>query len=148
MKNSFEHDIAAPPERVFALVNDASRLPDWVPNIVENEELEYQEGKVGSTFRQVYDERGHRMEFDGVTTAWEANRRLGVHLTGKSFDMDVDYHLEPIDTGTRLRQDSAVQFKGFWKVLGPLMCPFMKKSANKQLKESFEKLEAICLEDS
>src|SRR5690606_2887321 len=62
MKNTFSIDIEAPPERVFAWLGDGERAKQWVPNLVENEDLTKTPNVVGSTFRHVYIERGKRME--------------------------------------------------------------------------------------
>ena len=98
----------------------------WAKGVVENEDLEVKEGGVGSTFRQVYEENGRKMEFQGKTTAFEKNRRVRVFLTGKMFDLDVDYHLEDLGGRTRLTQDSEVQFKGAMRFMAPVMTLFMK----------------------
>lgn len=54
MKTSCSIDIDAPPEHVFRWIDEADRVMQWVPNLVENEDLEVTENKIGSTFRQVY----------------------------------------------------------------------------------------------
>ena len=140
MKNTYSIEIDATPERVFYWLDDAERVMEWVPNIVENEDLEITEDKVGSTFRQVYEEHGKRMEMQGIVTGYEPNKRLACEINGQQFDLFLDYRLEDLSGRTRLTQDSAVKFKGFFKILGPIMVPFIKKSSMKQLEESFSKL--------
>ena len=90
MKNSTTIDIGAPPDRVFYWLDDAQRVMQWLPNIVENEDLEVTENRVGSTLRQVYLENGRRMEMHGVVTGYEPNRRLACDITGDVFDLSVD----------------------------------------------------------
>jgi uncharacterized protein YndB with AHSA1/START domain len=34
MKNTVSIDIAAPPARVFALLNDSESLKQWIPNLI------------------------------------------------------------------------------------------------------------------
>ena len=143
MKNSHSIEIDAPPERVFYWLDDAERGMKWVPNIVENEDLEVTENKIGSTFRQVYLERGRRMDMQGVITGYEPNRRFTLEISGESFDLHVDYRLEGLEGRTRLTQDSAVRFKGFFRIIGPLLVPLVKKSSKKQLEESFAKLKKL-----
>ena len=115
----------------------------WVPNVVENEDLEVTENKIGSTFRQVYLENGRRMEMSGTVTGYEANRRLTLEINGDAFDLFLDYRLEDLGGRTRLTQDSTVRFKGFLKIIGPIMTPFVKKSSMKQLEDSFATLKGL-----
>ncbi len=143
MKNNYSIEIEAPPERVFYWLDDAERVMKWVPNIVENEDLVVTEEKIGSTFRQVYLENGRRMEMHGEVTGYEANRRLTTEISGDVFDLLVDYHLEDLGGRTRLTQDSEVRFKGFFKIIGPIMTPFVRKASLKQLEESFATLKTL-----
>ena len=143
MKNSYSIEIDAPPERVFRWLNDAERAMKWVPNIVENEDLEVTENRIGSTFRQVFLENGRRIEMHGVVTGYERDRRLTCEMNGDAFDLFVDYRLEDLKGRTRLTQDSVVQFKGFFKMIVVIMAPFMKKSSMKQLEDCFSKLKRM-----
>ena len=143
MKNTFSMDIQAPPSAVFHWLDDPKRVMEWAEGVVENEDLVKQPGEVGSTFRQVYEERGRRMEFQGRVTAYEKDRRLGIAMVGDGFDLDVEYELEPTSSGTRLVQNSDVHFKGVWKVMGFLMAPFMKKAGEKKCLEDFDRLKAL-----
>ena len=143
MKNTYTIEIDAPPADVFYFLEHGERLKDWLPNLVEHEDLEITENKVGSTARQVFLERGRRMEMIGTTTAFEANRRLAAEVSGDAFDLMVDYELEDLGGRTRVRQDSELRFKGFLRFVGPIMVFFTKKSAEKHLEETFGKLKAL-----
>ena len=143
MKNTYAIEIDAPPADVFYFLEDGERLKDWLPNLVEHEDLEITENKVGSTARQVFLEGGRRMEMIGTTTAFEANRRLAAEVSGDAFDLMVDYELEDLDGRTRVRQDSELRFKGFLRFVGPIMIFFTKKSAEKHLAETFGKLKVL-----
>ncbi len=143
MKNTYTIEIDAPPEDVFYFLEEGERLKEWLPNLVEHEDLEVTENKVGSTARQVFLENGRRMEMLGTTTAFEANRRLKAEVSGKAFDLMVDYHLEDLGGRTSVRQDAEVRFKGFLRFIGPIMVPFMKKSADKKNDETFNKLKEL-----
>jgi hypothetical protein len=125
------------------LINDSAKLRAWIPNLVENEQLKTTENGIGSTFRQVYLERGRRMEMRGVVTAFEANRRLACHIQGEQFDLDVDYQLVDIGGRTRLTQDSQVHMKGLFKVIGPILSPLFKKASSKQAEDSSGKLKRL-----
>lgn len=60
MKTSKTTLIDAPAEAVFLWLEDADRLKQWVPNIVEDESLTETPEKIGSKFRQVFWKMGVR----------------------------------------------------------------------------------------
>lgn len=141
MKNTYSVEIDAPPEHVFYWLDGSDRAIEWVPNLVENEELEVTDGRVGSRTRSVFLEHGQRMEMISEVTVYEPSRRIEAELTGDMFDLTVDYQLEDLGGRTRVTQYSEARFKGFFmKLLSPIMLFMSKKSSMKQLEDSFAKL--------
>lgn len=148
MKNKYTIDIQAPLECVFHWIDDAERVKEWLPNVVENEDLNVTDDRIGSTFRQVYVENGKRMEMHGVVTGFVPNRQMKCEVTGDSFDLNLDYQLEEIAGGTRLIQDSEVRFKGFLKLLSPILTVISKLAPDKSQDESMGKLKALAEADA
>jgi len=146
MQTTYSIVIDAEPSQVFYWLDDPERLKQWVPNLIENENLKVTEDKVGSTFRQVYDEHGRHMEMHGVVSAYETNRRLACEIEGDSFDLSLGYRLDDLGKQTRLTQDCTIRFKGSFKIIAFLMGPFIKKSSKKQLEGCFAKLKALAEE--
>ena len=144
MKTTYAIEIDARPSQVFYWLDDPDRVMKWVSNLVENEELHQTANRIGSTFRQVVDENGRRLELQGSVTGYEPDQRLAVHLQGKDFELDVDYRLEELAGRTRLTQHSQVRFRGLMKPMGLLMRPFFRKAALKQLDQNFAKLKDLC----
>lgn len=122
-------EIERPIEEVFEYTNE--NVAEWSITVVEDIPIETMpDGGVGSTFRCVTEDRGHRMEFEGIVTRHEPPNASAVNLVGKQFDIDVLYLFEDLDRRTRVTQVSVVQPKGlimklFFRVIGP----FMKKSS-------------------
>ena len=144
MKTSKTTLIDAPAATVFLWLEDDDRLKKWVPNIVEDEPLLETPEKVGSKFRQVFLENGREMEMIGEITEFSENERLRVYITGKMFDLDVDYILKPLsDTQTELTQDSDIKFKGMMVLFAPIMFLMSKFSSNDPQAEAHEKLKAM-----
>ncbi len=144
MKTSKTTVIDAPVATVFLWLEDNDRLKKWVPNIIEDEPLIETPEKVGSKFRQVFLENGREMEMIGEITEFSENERLRVYITGKMFDLDVDYILKPLsDTQTELTQDSDIKFKGMMVLFAPIMFLMSKFSSNDPQAEAHEKLKAM-----
>lgn len=141
-------EINASPKIVFSWLEDPDKLNHWLPNIVENEALTETDNKVGSTWRQVYEENGRRMEMFGTTTRYEPFTRTSCEITGPMFDLDIDYLLEDLGGKTRLTQNSVVKMKGLMKIFGFLMRPIMKKSQDKQADDSFSRLKNFAEEEA
>ncbi|RMF42921.1 MAG: hypothetical protein D6753_06395 [Planctomycetota bacterium] len=129
--------IDRPIEEVFRYTND--HVADWSLTVVEDEVIE-DKGGVGTRFRCVTEEKGHRMVFDGVITAWEPPTRSAIHLTGKSFDIDAEYRFEDLGGRTRVTQDSIVMGKGLVRILFLLFGWLLKKQGCDATQRELESL--------
>ena len=126
MRITFENNIAAPVPTVWSFLNDDSKLPDWMPEVVD---ITYPDGQdrdepVGTRFRQTLKEGGRTKTYEGLVTAYEPERLLGVRLTDGGFGVDVRYELSPTEQGTRLDYAAELALKTrLAKVLGFLFKP-------------------------
>lgn len=149
MKNpQVELEINAQADQVFHWLNDPDCLMKWIPNLIENEQLINTENKIGSTFRQVYLENGRRMEMTGEVIEFEQGRVISCAMKGEMFDLDVHYLLEEVGLRTKVIQNSEIKMKGFFKVIGFFMGPFMKKGASKQQANFFQTLKKLVEDDA
>ena len=144
MKNSNTVTIAASPARVFELLNDSDSLKQWIPNLIEDEVTDRTETGVGTKFRQVYLENGRRMEMEGEVIAYQKDKYLACEIRGDSFDLIVDYSLQPQGNGTLLTQNSEILFKSTpMKIMSVLVKPLIRRTMNKQEVEQFSRLKAL-----
>lgn len=144
MKNDQSIEIERPIQDVFILAND--HLAAWSSIVVEDEVVQVaDDGGVGTRFRAVTEDRGHRMEFEGEVVEYAPPVRSAVHLRGPAFDLNVAYDLEELPDGrTRLTQISSSHGKGVWKVLLLILTPLMRKSARAATRKELEQLRAYC----
>jgi uncharacterized protein YndB with AHSA1/START domain len=96
--------IAAPPALVWSLIDDPARLPLWMPDVLETV---YPQGRpkrevAGTRFIQQVRAAGGIKQYDGIVTAFEAERLLAIELTDQTYRIQVAYRLTPDETGTRL----------------------------------------------
>jgi hypothetical protein len=132
-----------PQEEVFQLTND--HVEKWSIVVVENEVLDEKPGGVGTTFRTVTEERGKKMEFQGVVTRHTPPHLSAVHLTGSMFDIDVEYRFDDVPVGrTRVTQRSHVAAKGAFKIFLFLFGWMMKKSSCQALQKELNSLKQFC----
>ena len=130
-------EIDRPIDEVFVYTNE--KVAEWSLTVVEDETIE-DKGGVGTTFRCVTEERGRRMEFDGIVTAWEPPTRSAIQLTGKSFDIEAEYRFEDLDGRTRVTQESTVSGKGFVRIVFFLFGWAMNKQGCKAVSNELESL--------
>ena len=101
-------EIAAPPERVWALYADVERSVDWVPFA---EEILSISGPAG--LGQVYRERTRLGGISGVAewtiVEWDPPHRQVQRSTGNGMDSRLVIAIEPSPTGTRARQEAILQ---------------------------------------
>ncbi len=101
---------------VFQLTNN--HVADWSITVVEDTVVKCTLDVVGTTFRSVTEDRGKRMEFDGVITEWKPPHLSRVKLTGTGFDIDAKYTFESLgESQTKVTVASDVDPKGFYKVM-------------------------------
>ena len=135
-------DIDRPIDEVFAYTNE--KVAEWSLTVIEDRVIEDKNG-VGTTFLCVTEEKGHRMDFHGVVTHWAPPIKSAISLTGKSFDIEVEYRFEDINGSTRVTQESTVRGKGVVKIMFFLFGWLMHKqgcaASLKELESLKQKLE-------
>ena len=127
MKQQASVEIERPIEEVFEYT--INHVAQWSLTVVEDTPIEQKPEGVGSTFRCVTEDRGRRMEFQGIVTRHEPPGASAVHLEGKQFNIDAEYLFEDLGNTTRVTLQSDVAFKGLMKVFFFLFGWMMKKGA-------------------
>ncbi|MDH3582754.1 MAG: SRPBCC family protein [Phycisphaerae bacterium] len=130
-------EIDRPIDEVFTYTNE--KVPEWSLTVVEDRVIEDKNG-VGTTFLCVTEEKGRRMEFQGVVTVWEPPARSAISLIGKSFDIEAEYRFEDLGGRTRVTQESTVSGKGFVRIMFFLFGWLMNKQGCKAVSAEFESL--------
>jgi hypothetical protein len=141
MQSELTVEIARPIAEVFDFATN--HVAEWSLTVVEDRVVEEQPDGVGTTFRVVTEEKGRRMEFDGVVTRHEPPVASSVVLRGAHFDIDVDYLFEDLGGRTRLTQRSKVTGKGFIKVMFFLFGWLMKRAGCKAQENELANLKRI-----
>lgn len=120
--------IEAPPARVWALLDDESNIPRWMPFIIDTH---FPDGKpdgdpVGARFLQIMEENGKRSAYAGIITGYEKGRMLATRLTPEAFTVDVRYFVRPHGDGksTELTYTSETHAATWW---GTIMLMLGKK---------------------
>ena len=141
MESEMSVEIERPIEEVFDFT--VNHTAEWSIIVVEDEAANETPEGVGSTFRVVTEDRGQRMEFDGVVTRHEPPIAHTVFMEGKQFNIEAEYRFEDLGGRTRVTQRSTVNGKGFVKVMFLLFGWLMKKSSCNALERELLNLKRL-----
>ena len=145
MKSTTITVIDAPVKNVFFWLEDTDRMKQWLPNLTEDVSLTETPDKIGSTFRQVYHERGKDMEMIGEITEYKLNERMRCDITADMFGLDVDYHLKSLGKAqTELTQYTEIKFNGVIKFIAPIFGLLSKFSSKDPTADAHAKLKELC----
>ncbi len=129
-------DIAAPPEKVWALIGDPNRYPE-IADPTERM-LEVPDGplEVGSVYREYGGIKPFLSESEWTVTAWDPPR----HTVHEGDDGQVNFHLTidatPADGGTRYTQKLVIKPRWFLAVPMGILWPLMMR---KRAQEAMDK---------
>lgn len=128
---SREH-IQASPERVWAVLTDWSRAPEWMSSVTSVEPADGSGQGVGAVLR--FGARGKVAE--STVEAWEVGRSLC--LTSKQGGVTASYlyELEPHRGGTNMVLEVSCTAQGLvWRLLSPVIRLAMRWTDGRQLEE-------------
>jgi uncharacterized membrane protein len=136
--------IDAPPEAVFGLVIDASRIPEWNSSVVEVRDVTGKLDTVGASYTAILKLGGRQLE-----TRWELTRvesqRLAEFVAssptgGRATSTTT---LEPSRGGADLTIEVDYELPGGF-VGGMADKLFVERAIDRDIKHSFENVKAIC----
>lgn len=113
-------EIAAPPERVFAVLSDPTRLAEWQTSTVEVRRDAEGPLRVGERFNEVHAAFGRQVESTVEVAEWEPSRTLALRIVGGPLPLDGRWTLEPHEGGTRLHFHGEARLRGLLRVAAPI----------------------------
>jgi uncharacterized protein YndB with AHSA1/START domain len=134
--------IARPPTRVFAVLDDFARIPEWNDRCLGIRQTCEGDHAKGTTlvYRYRFRERDAEGEIAGEICEYERDRKLVMHLADHALDVHVRFELVADGAGTRLVHTAEIAPKS-WKV--KLLTPIIRLATRRQTEQSVEKLRAL-----
>jgi len=135
-------DIAAPVDKVFAVVGDADRFSTVVPEIAKVEFLSEQRRGVGARFRETRVVAGREVVTELETTEYVENQRVRLVAESHGVTWDSLFTLEPSDgQATRLTLTMNTRSQTIAaKLIAPLVMGFVKTA----LTNDMDAVKAFC----
>ena len=134
--------IACPPARVFAILDDFARAPEWNERcvaIVQTSDGAHARG-TKLRYRYRYRDKGREGEIAGEISEHERDRTLAMHFSDHAFEFRVRFDLAPDGAGTHLVHAAEIETK---TLVVKLMTPVLRAVARRQTDAIVDKLREI-----
>ena len=141
MQTTMSVEVDRPIKEVFDYT--INNVAEWSIIVVKDEVIDEKPDGVGSTFRVTTEEKGRRMEFEGLVMRHEPPTAHAVFMKGSQFDIEAEYLFEDLHGRTRVTQRSIVHGKGFIKVIFVLLGWLMNKSSRSALEKELLNLKRL-----
>jgi uncharacterized protein YndB with AHSA1/START domain len=110
-RNEHAVDIDRPPAAIFPYLVGSEQRLRWMGALAESEQVTDGEPGHGTRFRDVFEERGQRIEIDAEIVEWEPPERLGLLLRSRAFQSIGLQTLQALDGRTRLTTTIDTEYK-------------------------------------
>ncbi|MBN1438809.1 MAG: SRPBCC family protein [Anaerolineales bacterium] len=144
MKISYSIKIFRPPEVVFSWIENPERAMQWQKNVQGGEIFAETAERIGTTFAEILEEDGQRLEMRGTITRFEWNREIGFHLVSKIHELDVLFSLDEQNGNTLYSVDADIRWKFPMNILGFFLQKSMAEDLTRQFELEARELKRIC----
>jgi len=140
---SYESKVAVdkPVEEVWAVMNDQTKLPEWIDGYLRNEHVSGTPNTVGAISNVYIDDKGKEMMMQETITAIEKNKRIAMTFSMDGF-MDMEYEMLLTKENGKTLVTSSSKNSGtgiFGKIMVSLMPTMMKAQEDKNM-QNFKKV--------
>lgn len=142
MSVTYHHQepIAAPPDRVFAAIDDLPLTSKWLPPCVSLEKIGSGPNATGDALRYVYRQGGAEKEMAGRIASRTPGERLHCIYGDDMFEVSVDLRVAPGPTGSLTTHIIEMTPKSF---MANLLTPLVRMGLKKQTREAAANLKAL-----
>lgn len=128
-QGTIEFRVDAPPEKVFALLGDLTRAPEWVPDLISVEKLGDGPVGVGTRYHEVVKMGSQTSEAELEVTDYDPPRLFAHKGRGGPSTFTGRFVMEPDGDGTRVTHEYTVQLSGFAKLMTPFITGWVRKNS-------------------
>jgi uncharacterized membrane protein len=139
-RNEGKVEIERPAAEIFPYLAAPDKRREWMEKLVESEQVTEGEPGLGTRFRDVFEDHGHRIEIDAEITEWEPAEAIAIHLTSSSFDSTATQRLEEHGGRTRLETVIETEYKSR---VARVMAGVVTRHAQRQLEIDLERLKSL-----
>jgi len=126
--------IDRPSAEVFALLDDATRAPEWMESCQSLQAISPAPKGVGTTLDYRYRQGGDIGQMQGTVTAYAPGKSLSMQFSDAKFTVKLSFELTPTAAGTEVRHSiDIVPGSALGKLMGPLIAAGNRKQVASNL---------------
>jgi uncharacterized protein YndB with AHSA1/START domain len=122
-------DVERTPGQIFDFIDAEEKAPHWLGRCAQLVRTSAGEKGVGSTLRYVYKQGGRTGTMDGVVTAYEPGRRLGMKVSDRMFAVSLGIELTATARGSRVTEHVEIEPRN---LAGRLLSPILRLATRRQ----------------
>lgn len=111
MKIEAEVRIKCRPEEVFKWIDEPSKAMLWQKGIKSTEVITLMPGKTGTTFREIMEEDGKRLEMSGTITGFTPGRMISFQLESRIHKICAIYTVTGNKDVSEVKVESSIHWK-------------------------------------
>jgi uncharacterized protein YndB with AHSA1/START domain len=134
--------INRPIEEVFAFTSNHENEFLWRTELLEMEQTSEGPIGVGTTYREVMQFLGRRIEATGEITKYEPNNMIAMRTTSGPLPFELTGTYQTVEGGTKLTFEVEAEVGGFFRFAEPLVARMGKRQMETQLANIKDLLEA------
>jgi uncharacterized protein YndB with AHSA1/START domain len=140
-RNEHTIEIDRPPSVVFPYLAASDQRRRWMAKLVQSEELTDGPAKLGTRFRDVFEDHGHRIELTAEIVDWRPSERIVIDLRSNAVHATSTQALEELNAGrARLTATIESEYKSF---AARLAAGVVTRHAQAQLEQDLENLKRL-----
>jgi len=144
MRITIDVDISCGPQEVFPWIARPEKALVWQRGVINGEILRETPEKIGTTFREVMEEDGNRLEMSGVITGYIENELIAFHLESRMHKLDVSYSVAGDKYRSTVTADSTIHWKFPMNMISFVIGRKIKAGILRQTRSEFTELKRLC----
>lgn len=140
IRHEHQEVIAAPPARVFALIDDLPQTARWLPPCVSLEKVGDGPNAPGDRLRYVFRQGSRQQEMTGEIVTRFPGERLHCRYRDQSFVVDVDLRVAPAREGTLTTHRIEITPQ---TLMGRVFAPLIRLGLRKQTRDAATNLKRL-----
>ncbi len=144
MKINCSMEIPRPGEYIFPWLAEPGKSMLWKKEVTGGKTLEKKPGIVGTTFTEILEVKGSKLEMRGSITSYVLNRKIAFYLESRIHAMDVVYALHEIRGGSRLDVNVDIRWRFPVSIIIALSFGGMERTLTRTIYAELHELKRLC----